>query len=355
MSNHDTSLLLSPAKLGTLELVNRMIMAPMTRGRAGPDETASALAVEYYRQRATAGLIITEGSQVSAQGRGYMRTPGIHTAAQIAAWKQVTQAVHAEGGRIFLQLWHVGRLSHPLFLNGAQPVAPSAIQADGQTYTPQGPMPYPMPRALTTEEIPAIVADFRQAAENARLAGFDGVEIHGANGYLIDQFLRDGTNIRTDAYGGSVENRGRFLKEVVESVIEVFGASRVGVRLSPVFSHFSMSDSQPRATFSHAAKMLSRYGLAYLHGMQVGEQAFDFVEFKRLFGGTYIANGGYTFERAAAALRDGEADLVSFGTAFLANPDLVQRARQGATLNEADPATFYQGEERGYTDYPRLR
>lgn len=354
MNTHDTSLLLSAAKLGTLELSNRMIMAPMTRGRAGPDETASALTVEYYRQRATAGLIITEGSQVSAQGRGYMRTPGIHTAAQTAAWKQVTEAVHAEGGRIFLQLWHVGRLSHPLFLNGAQPVAPSAIKADGETYTPQGPMPYPMPRALTIEEIPAIVADFRQAAENARVAGFDGVEIHGANGYLIDQFLRDGTNTRTDAYGGSVENRVRFLKEVVESVIEVFGASRVGVRLSPVFSYFSMSDSQPRATFSHAAKMLSRYGLAYLHGMQVGEQAFDFVEFKRLFGGTYIANGGYTFERAAAALRDGEADLVSFGTAFLANPDLVQRARQGAALNEADPATFYQGEERGYTDYPRL-
>ncbi|MGF6362020.1 N-ethylmaleimide reductase [Pseudomonas frederiksbergensis] len=355
MTTSNLNLLTSPAQLGTLSLKNHMVMAPLTRSRAGEGDAPTPTVVEYYRQRAGAGLIITEGSQVSAQGKGYMRTPGIFTTEQIEGWKQVTDAVHAEGGRIFLQLWHVGRLSHSLVqLNNELPVAPSAIKADGEIYTSEGLKSYELPRALTLNEIPDVIADFRQGAENAKRAGFDGVEIHGANGYLIDQFQRDGTNTRTDAYGGSVENRSRFLKEVVESVIEVFGASRVGVRLSPIFNYFSMSDRDPQATFNYAAKMLSRYGLAYIHVVELGAGAFDFRDLKRRFGGSYIANGGYDAERAEKALSSGDADLVSFGTAFLANPDLVERFQRGAALNEADPATFYQGEERGYTDYPTL-
>lgn len=355
MTTSNLDLLLSPAQIGSLPLKNHMVMAPLTRSRAGEGDAPTPTVVEYYRQRAGAGLIITEGSQVSAQGKGYMRTPGIFTSEQIAGWRQVTDAVHAEGGRIFLQLWHVGRLSHPLVqINSALPVAPSAIKADGEIYTPEGLKSYELPRALDLYEIPDVIADFRQGAENAKRAGFDGVEIHGANGYLIDQFLRDGTNTRTDTYGGSVENRARFLKEVVESVIEVFGASRVGVRLSPIFNYFSMSDSDPQATFNYAAKMLSRYGLAYLHVVELGAGPFDFRELKRRFGGTYIANGGYDAERAGTALSLGDADLVSFGTAFLANPDLVERFKHNRALNEADPTTFYQGEDRGYTDYPTM-
>jgi len=355
MTTSNIDLLLSPAQIGSLPLKNHMVMAPLTRSRAGEGDAPTPTVVEYYRQRAGAGLIITEGSQVSAQGKGYMRTPGIFTSEQIAGWRQVTDAVHAEGGRIFLQLWHVGRLSHPLVqINSALPVAPSAIKADGEIYTPEGLKSYELPRALDLDEVPDVIADFRQGAENAKHAGFDGVEIHGANGYLIDQFLRDGTNTRTDTYGGSVENRARFLKEVVESVIEVFGASRVGVRLSPIFNYFSMSDSDPQATFNYAAKMLSRYGLAYLHVVELGAGPFDFRELKRRFGGTYIANGGYDAERAGTALNLGDADLVSFGTAFLANPDLVERFKHNRALNEADPTTFYQGEDRGYTDYPTM-
>lgn len=355
MTTSNLDLLLSPAQIGSLPLKNHMVMAPLTRSRAGDGDAPTPTVVEYYRQRAGAGLIITEGSQVSAQGKGYMRTPGIFTSEQIAGWRQVTDAVHAEGGRIFLQLWHVGRLSHPLVqINSALPVAPSAIKADGEIYTPEGLKSYELPRALDLDEIPDVIADFRQGAENAKRAGFDGVEIHGANGYLIDQFLRDGTNTRTDTYGGSVENRARFLKEVVESVIEVFGASRVGVRLSPIFNYFSMSDSDPQATFNYATKMLSRYGLAYLHVVELGAGPFDFRELKRRFGGTYIANGGYDAERAGTALSLGDADLVSFGTAFLANPDLVERFKHNRALNEADPTTFYQGEDRGYTDYPTM-
>lgn len=355
MTTSNLDLLLSPAQIGSLPLKNHMVMAPLTRSRAGEGDAPTPTVVEYYRQRAGAGLIITEGSQVSAQGKGYMRTPGVFTSEQIAGWRQVTDAVHAEGGRIFLQLWHVGRLSHPLVqINSALPVAPSAIKADGEIYTPEGLKSYELPRALDLDEVPDVIADFRQGAENAKRAGFDGVEIHGANGYLIDQFLRDGTNTRTDTYGGSVENRARFLKEVVESVIEVFGASRVGVRLSPIFNYFSMSDSDPQATFNYAAKMLSRYGLAYLHVVELGAGPFDFRELKRRFGGTYIANGGYDAERAGTALSLGDADLVSFGTAFLANPDLVERFKHNRALNEADPTTFYQGEDRGYTDYPTM-
>lgn len=355
MTTPNLERLLSRVRIGSLPLKNRMVMAPMTRSRAGEGDAPTAAAAEYYRQRASAGLIVAEGSQISAQGKGYPRTPGIFTDAQIAGWKQVTDAVHAAGGSIFLQLWHVGRLSHPLVqANGELPVAPSAIKAEGELYTSEGLKAYEAPRALRLDEIAGIVADFRRGAENAKLAGFDGVEIHGANGYLVDQFLRDGANARTDAYGGSVENRARFLKEVVEAVIEVFGADRVGVRLSPIFNIFSISDSNPQATFGHAADMLGRYALAYLHVVQLGEGSFDFLALKRRYGGTYIANGGYDATRAVAAIEAGEADLVSFGTPFLANPDLVERFRRGAPLNAPDPATFYQGEAQGYTDYPAL-
>ncbi|MBB3917745.1 N-ethylmaleimide reductase [Rhizobium fabae] len=330
-------------------------MAPLTRSRAGDGDVPTSLAVDYYRQRATAGLIVTEGSQISPQGKGYPRTPGIFSDVQVAGWEQVTRAVHAEGGRIFLQLWHVGRLSHSTMQqNGGLPVSSSAIAPEGEIYTATGLQPYETPRALDVEEILGIVEDFRRAAENAKRAGFDGVELHGANGYLIDQFLRDGANRRTDAYGGSAENRVRFLKEIVEAVIPVFGADRIGVRLSPALPIFSVSDSDPAATFGHAAETLSRYGLGYLHVVQLGDPAFDYTVIKRAFGGVYIANGGFDADSAEAAITSGATDLVAFGTKFLANPDLIERFRTGAPLNQPDPATFYQGEERGYTDYPTL-
>ncbi len=352
---HTLDHLLLPVVLGALRLPNRVVMAPLTRSRAVDGDAPSPLAVEYYRQRADAGLIITEASQVSPQGKGYPRTPGIYSEAQVAGWRSITGAVHGRGGRIFLQLWHVGRLSHPLVqVDGALPVAPSSIKADGQIFTPAGLKDFVTPRALTIEEIPGIVADFAAGAMNAKRAGFDGVEIHAANGYLIDEFLRDGTNHRTDDYGGSVENRARFLKEVVEAVIAVWGRDRVGVRLSPVFDNYSMSDLDPARTFGYAAELLGRYGLAYLHGMQMGSGAFDFGAFRRRYGGTYIANGGYDAARAEASIAAGDADLVSFGTLYIANPDLVERFRLGAPLNVPDPKTFFQGEERGYTDYPTL-
>lgn len=355
MSEINLENLLSPVHLGAVSLRNRMVMAPLTRSRAGDGDVASPLAAKYYQQRASAGLIISEASQISAQGKGYPRTPGIFTQPQIDGWKQITRTVHDQGGRIFLQLWHVGRLSHPVIQpNGQLPVAPSPIKAEGEIFTHQGLKEFVMPRALETAEIAGIVADFRQAAINARAAGFDGVEVHGANGYLIDQFLRDGSNKRSDIYGGSVENRCRLLQEVVEAIVSELGAERVGVRLSPLFNSHSMSDSTPSETFGYAAGMLSRFGIAYLHGMQLGEGTFDFAEFKRRFGGTYIANGGYDAKSAEQAIREGDADLVAFGTLFLANPDLVQRFRQGAPLNTPDPETFYQGEARGYTDYPAL-
>lgn len=352
----ETARLFSPVRLGPFDLPNRMVMAPMTRSRAAENDVPSALAIEYYRQRATAGLIITEGSQISAQGKGNPRTPGIFTDAQVEGWKKVTEAVHDEGGHIFLQLWHVGRVSHSVVqANGTLPVAPSAIPAEGEIFTAEGLKAFETPRALGLEEIPGVIADYRRGAENAKRAGFDGVEIHGANGYLIDQFLRDGTNRRTDAYGGSVQNRARFLKEIVSEVIPVFGADRTGVRLSPIFSNYAMSDSDPAATFGYAAEMLGRYGLAYLHVMQGGGTgSFDFARLKRQFGGTYIANSGYDAARAEAAIGSGDADLVSFGVPFLANPDLVERFRTDAELNQPDFTTLYEGEERGYTDYPSL-
>ncbi len=346
--------LFAPADIGDLHLPNRVVMAPMTRNRADDQDAPHDLNVEYYRQRASAGLIITEASQVSPQGKGYPRTPGIYSERQVAGWRRVTDAVHKAGGRIFLQLWHVGRISHPtLQQDGGLPVAPSAIAPEGETFTGQGMHPFVTPRALTTEEIPGVVAQFRHGAEQAKRAGFDGVELHGANGYLIDQFLRDGTNRRSDAYGGPIENRARFLKEVVEATVGVWGAARVGVRLSPTGAFNSMSDSDPARTFGHAAEMLGRHGLAYLHVVE-DSGSFDWAELKRRFKGPYMANGGYDRARADAVLAEGRADLVSFGAPYISNPDLVERLRHAAPLAEADRSSFYGGDHRGYIDYQPL-
>ncbi|ROR32749.1 alkene reductase [Inmirania thermothiophila] len=353
--------LFDPLHLGALELPNRVLMAPMTRNRA-PDTVPTPLMAVYYAQRAEAGLIITEATQVSPQGVGYPATPGIHTEAQVSGWRRVTQAVHDAGGRIFCQLWHVGRISHPdLQPDGALPVAPSAVRPQGEAFTPQGPKPFVTPRALEADEIPGVIEQFARAAENARRAGFDGVEIHAANGYLIDQFLRDGSNRRTDAWGGPPERRARLLVEVTAAVVEVWGGGRVGVRLSPLNPFNDMRDSNPEATFLCPVRALQRFGLAYLHVTEAGAEtpgaagpAFDLAVLRRAWRGVYVANGGYDPARAAEAVGEGRADAVAFGRLFLANPDLVTRLRLGAPLNEPDPATFYGGGERGYTDYPTL-
>ena len=354
--------LFTPFQMGPYTLPNRMVMAPLTRNRAGAGNVPQAMNVEYYRQRATAGLIITEGSQISADGVGYPATPGIHSADQIAGWKQVTDAVHSQGGHIFLQLWYCGRISHPSLLPGnALPVAPSAIQPDGQAVTYQGMQPFVTPRALELSEIPGLIEQFRSAAKNALEAGFDGVEIHAANGYLIDQFIRDGSNRRTDNYGGTAENRCRLLVEVTQAVADVWGAERVGVRLSPLNPFNDMHDSDPQHTFDTAATLLSPFGLAYLHVMEseIGDyklprQDFNFEQLRRAYKGTYMANGGYDKARANAALASGRADLIAFGAAFLANPDLPARFAKNAPLNTPDQNTFYGGDEKGYTDYPFL-
>ena len=345
----------SPVQVGPYTLRNRMVMAPMTRSRAVAGNVPSDLAVTYYAQRASAGLIVTEGTQVSPQGVGYMGTPGIHEEEQIAGWRRVTDAVHEKGGRIFAQLWHVGRISHPLLQpDGGLPVAPSAIAAEGQTYTLEGPKPFGVPRALELDEIPGVVEQFAHGARSALASGFDGVEIHGANGYLVDQFLRSGTNQRTDAYGGPVENRTRFLLEVTEAVVGVWGADRVGVRFSPTGVFNTMSDSDPAATFGYAAKALDRFGLAYLHVVEpVGSPAPLVAPVLRAaFRGPFILNGGYNLDSGNAALAAGEADLISFGVLFLSNPDLPERFAEGSALNPVDQGTFYQGGEKGYIDYP---
>jgi N-ethylmaleimide reductase len=347
--------LFSPYTLGDLTLKNRMVMAPMTRSRALEGNVPNPLAADYYVQRAGAGLIITEATQVSPQGVGYIRTPGIHSAEQIAGWKRITDAVHAAGGKIFAQLWHVGRISHPDFHGGALPVAPSAIAPKGTVFTAQGPKEMVTPRALDLSEIPGIVEQFRRGAENAKAAGFDGVELHGANGYLLDQFTRDGSNKRTDAYGGSIENRVRLPLEVARAVIDVFGRSRVGYRVSPTGAYNDMSDSNPAATFSYLAERLSKLGIGYLHVTEPIDTPNRVTPaLRRIFNGTFIVNGGYNSDTANAAIRSGEADLVAFGVAFLANPDLPIRFKRNAPLNTPDPATFYSGEEKGYTDYPAL-
>jgi N-ethylmaleimide reductase len=349
--------LFSPVNIGRLQLPNRIVMAPLTRNRAAVGDAPQPMHVTYYRQRATAGLIISEASPISPQGVGYPHTPGIYSEAQVAGWQAVTQAVHDAGGHIFQQLWHVGRISHPdLQPGGAVPVAPSAIRPAGDAFTPTGMQPFVTPRALEADEIHAIVAQYAAAARNSLQAGFDGVEVHAANGYLIDQFLRDGSNQRTDEYGGSLENRSRLLSEVLHAVCEAVGPERVGVRISPENSFNDMRDSRPQETFEYVAGLLGGFGLAYLHvvegDMVAGAKGLDYGRIRAAFKGIYMANCRYDLARAQQAVADGAADLVSFGTLYIANPDLVERFRQGAALNTPDPGTFYGGDEHGYTDYP---
>ena len=349
--------LFSPINFGDLELKNRIIMAPLTRNRAADGNVPQAMNVEYYRQRASAGLIISEGSQISPQGLGYPGTPGINSDAQVAGWQKVTDAVHQAGGLIFCQLWHVGRISHTsLQINGELPVAPSALKPNGQIFTYTGLQDFETPRALSTDEIPGIIADYVSAAQNAKRAGFDGVEIHSANGYLLDQFIRDCTNQRKDQYGGDIENRMRFLIEVTEQVVAVWGADRVGVRLSPENSFNDMQDSNPQQTFNAVAKRLSNFPLAYLHilegDMMTGERQLDYGALRQCFNGFYMANNGYEFASASAAIAEGRADMVAFGKWFIANPDLPYRFANKLPLTTPDNTTFYGGDEKGYTDYP---
>lgn len=346
--------LFEPIRIGAWELPHRILMSPLTRTRAGSGRVPTPLMAEYYVQRASAGLIISEATSVDPHGVGYYDTPGIWSPEQVAGWRQVTQAVHAAGGRMVLQLWHVGRISDPIFLNGDFPVAPSAIAAAGHVSQLRPEKPYVVPRALATEEIPAIVAAFRRGAENAKAAGFDGVEIHGANGYLLDQFLQDGTNQRTDAYGGPIENRARLMLEVIDACIAVWGADRVGLHLAPRCDVHDMGDSDPRATFGYVAEACRHRGLAFLCARESQEEPRLGPELKRIFGGPYIANGGLTPDQAQALLDRGEADAVAWGQLFIANPDLPERFRQGAPLNTPDPTTFYGSGPGGYTDYPRL-
>jgi N-ethylmaleimide reductase len=352
--------LFSPLKLGNCDLINRIFMAPMTRNRA-PDNIANAMMATYYSQRATGGLLITEGSQISEQAVGYPATPGIYSKDQVQGWKQVVDAVHSEGGHIFLQLWHCGRVSHPDFHGGEPAVAPSAIRPAGEAFTFTGLKPFETPRELTLSEIGGVIDDYKKAAENAMAAGFDGVEIHGANGYLLDQFLRDGSNRRNDAYGGTLENRARLMLEVTEAVCAAAGANRVGIRLSPLQPFNDMHDSNPEATFSHVIEQLNRFALAYLHITEMGSEApgaagpaFDLGKLRALWKGVYVTNFGYDKARGNGVISNGGADAVAFGTPFLANPDLVERLRSDAELNTPDVATFYGGDGHGYTDYPAM-
>lgn len=354
--------LLKPFQLGDLTLANRIVMAPLTRGRAGPERTPNAVMAEYYAQRASAGLIISEATTISAQANGWLESPGVYTDAMQEAWKRVTSAVHAAGGRIFLQLWHMGRASHSDFHGGSLPVSASPVKIEGDgIQTPLGKKPYETPRALETWEIVNVVADYRRAAARARAAGFDGVEVHAANGYLIDQFLQAKTNLRTDDYGGSIEKRSRFLEEVVEAVAAEWPAGRVGVRISPNGVFNDMGSPNFREQFSHVATRLDRMGLAYLH--VVDGLAFGFhnlgepmmlAEFRRIFRGPLMGNCGYTFESAERAVADGVADLVAFGRPYISNPDLVERLRHGWPLAEpAEMAAWYSPTgARGYTDFP---
>ena len=356
--------LFTPLALGPLSLPNRMVMAPLTRSRAGEGDAPTDLALIYYTQRATAGLIISEATQISAQGKGYPKTPGIFTEAQIAGWRRITDSVHAQGGHIYLQLWHVGRISHPSTqIDGALPIGPSAVKPAGEIFTEAGQQEFVTPRALKLSEIPGIVQQYVDGARHAKAAGFDGVEVHGANGYLLDQFLRDGTNHRTDEYGGSIENRARLLLEVTEAVAQVWGADRVGVRLSPTSGFNDMHDSDPATTFGYAARKLGALGLAYLHIVEPVQDSHPMAnpDMERLapllreaFGGIFMLNGGYNKETGNAAIASGAADLISFGVPFIANPDLVRRYAEDAALNTPDPSSFYSGDAGGYTDYPAL-
>ncbi|WP_025600038.1 alkene reductase [Burkholderia sp. WSM2230] len=346
--------LFDPLQIGDLTLSNRIIMAPLTRQRAEEIRVPNALMAKYYAERATAGLIISEATSVTPQGVGYAETPGIWSPEQVEGWKLVTNAVHAAGGKIFLQLWHVGRISDPLFLNGELPVAPSAIAAQGHVSLVRPERPYVTPRALGLDEIAGIVQAFRKGAENAKAAGFDGVEIHGANGYLLDQFLQDSTNKRTDAYGGPIENRARLLLEITDACIDVWGAQRVGVHLAPRRDAHDMGDSNPAATFGYVARELGKRKIAFIAAREaLGEDRLG-PQLKKEFGGPYIANEKFTKETAQQVLDAGEADAVAWGQLFIANPDLVRRFAMNAPLNKPDPATFYARGETGYVDYPAL-
>ena len=354
--------LFDPVQVGEYRLANRIVMAPLTRSRATAAGAATPLMAEYYAQRATAGLIVAEGTNISAQARGYACTPGIYTTSQIEAWQPVTKAIHDKAGRVFVQLWHVGRVSHPsLQPNNALPVGPSAIRPNATAFTETGFQVCVAPRALETAEIAEIVEQYGKAARNALAAGFDGVEIHAANGYLIEQFLRDSTNHRTDAYGGSPKKRARFLLEVVEAVVSACGPGRVGIRLSPVSPvNDAGLDSDPAGTYRHAVESLNRFGLAYLHvieGITQGARempaGFDMQILRRDFNGLYMANNGYDLHLALEARQHLQADLIAFGRLYIANPDLVERFRSGASLNIPDRATFFGGGAVGYTDYPR--
>ena len=346
--------LFTPLRLGDLNLPNRVIMAPLTRCRADEGRVPSALMKEYYVQRASAGLIISEATVVDPKGVGYPDTPGIWSDAQIKGWRQITDALHQAGGRIFLQLWHVGRVSHPLYLDGELPVAPSAIAPEGHVALLRPKQDYPTPRALELAEIPAIIEVYRRGAENAKAAGFDGVEIHGANGYLLDQFQQDRTNKRTDAYGGSIENRARLLLEVADAVLSVWGPGRVGVHLAPRGDLHSMGDSDPKATFGYVARELGKRNIAFIFTREHAGDDWISPYLKAEFGGVWIANEAFTPETAAKIVIDGVADAVSFGRLYIANPDLPERIAKGAQLNEPDPSTFFARGPKGYTDYPTL-
>lgn len=341
-------------QLGPLTLPNRIFLAPLTRSRAGQQRIPNALMAEYYRQRSSAGLILTEATSVTPMGVGYANTPGIWSQEQVEGWKLITQAVHEVGGHIFLQLWHVGRISDPQFLDGALPVAPSAIAPAGHVSLVRPEKAFVTPRALELAEIPGIIEAYRKGAENAKLAGFDGVEIHGANGYLLDQFLQTKTNQRTDEYGGSLENRARLMLEVTDAVISVWGADRVGMHLAPRGDAHDMGDANPLETFSYVARELGRRKIAFIAARE--HQAPDSIgpALKKAFGGVYVANEKFTLESGNAILSAGDADAVAFGVPFLANPDLPKRFASGAALNAPDPATFYADGAKGYTDYPAL-
>ncbi|KJC61494.1 N-ethylmaleimide reductase [Bradyrhizobium sp. LTSPM299] len=355
--------LFEPFKLGKLRLPNRLVMAPLTRNRAEPGSfVPSPLAADYYGQRASAGLLITEASQVSHQGQGYQDTPGIYSKAQVEGWKKVTDRVHEHGGRIFIQLWHVGRISHvALQPNGGKPVAPSAIRAKGKTFVNGTFADVSEPRELELSEIPGIIEDFKRGTANALAAGFDGVEVHGANGYLLDQFAKDGANKRTDAYGGSIENRAKLMLEVTQAAVAEAGADRTGIRISPVTPANDISDSNPQPLFDYIVDHLNALKLTYIHvieGATGGPRdiaPFDYASLRKRFKQAYIANNGYDFALANKVLESDAADLIAFGKPFISNPDLVERLKKGAPLNDWDKNTFYGGGAKGYTDYPTLK
>ncbi|MDD5298355.1 MAG: alkene reductase [Rhodocyclaceae bacterium] len=354
--------LFSPARFGAIDLANRIVMSSLTRCRAGEGDVPTPLVAEYYRQRATAGLILTEATPICPEAHGYPRTPGIHSDAQMAGWSRVTEAVHKAGGRIAMQLWHVGRISHPdLLPGGAQPVAPSALRPAGQVFTGQGMKDFVTPRALETGEIPELVRTYARAARHARDVGFDGIEVHAGNGYLLDQFLRSSTNRRTDAYGGSKEKRARLLLEVLDAVCTAIGNDRVGLRLSPVSTFNDIEDEAPQETFEYLVGELNSRKLAFLDLLQGTGGAprdqwppFDYDRLRAIYAGNLIRNNGYDFAGAQEAVTGGGADAIAFGRLLLANPDLVERFRLGAPLNQPDYEKLYAGEEKGYTDYPSL-